>query len=316
MASNTYSLLDVVKIVGFRVGDLKDSVDTLVNPSPAILNIVECVNEAIRILSKVKGLPFHNSRHFFNTELPYSTGTVTVTNGDKTVVGAGTTFTAAMVGRAFGIDGTGVEYRIAEFTDTTHIDLDVEYAGLTQAAQAYKIVQDRYALPASFRDVNHAAYAGNSVRGAINILTPPEMDRQRYSQRTLPLTTGRPTYLTVYDRDENGNYMVELDPFPDGIYRIALRTENQPTRLTTDDEATTMPVDDENIDVLIRGAEACWRERNTPGAIKAWFDQYVTFLATFDNKTTDMRPQLVPDDVTRGYAQPSKLGMGAAGNLF
>lgn len=308
MASNTYTLLEVVKTVGFRVGDLKDSIDTLVNPSPAILNIIECVNEAIRILSKVKGLPFHNSRYYFNTVLPYTTGTVTVINDNVTVTGAGTAWTAAMIGRAFGTDLTGVEYRIADVISGTELELDVAWAGVGQAGLAYKIVQDRYPLPATFRDVNHAAYSG-AFNGAINIFTPTEMDRQRYSQRALPMSTGRPTYLTVYDRDENDNYMVELDPFPDGIYRIALRTENQPQRFTFNDGDVTMPVDDENIDVLLRGADACWRERNTPGAIKAWFDQYVTFLATFDNKTTDMHPRLVPDDVTRGYAQPSKMGL-------
>ena len=54
----------------------------------------------------------------------YSTGTVTVTTVTGAVVGSGTTWTAAMVGTPFKATGHTAWYRIATFTDTTHITIE------------------------------------------------------------------------------------------------------------------------------------------------------------------------------------------------
>jgi hypothetical protein len=63
----------------------------------------------------------------------YTTGTVAVTATTGAVVGSGTTFTAAMVGRPFRATGHTKWYRISAFADTTHItivnDTDDDTAG-------------------------------------------------------------------------------------------------------------------------------------------------------------------------------------------
>jgi hypothetical protein len=66
----------------------------------------------------------------------YTTGTVTVTVTSGAVVGSGTTFTEGMVGRGFKALGHTKWYRVATFTDTTHItieddldDVDSVYSG-------------------------------------------------------------------------------------------------------------------------------------------------------------------------------------------
>jgi hypothetical protein len=72
----------------------------------------------------------------------YTTGTITITNGSAAIVGAGTTFTASMVGRSLKItdpDGDGMWYKIESFTSTTEITLENTYAGITGAGQAYTI---------------------------------------------------------------------------------------------------------------------------------------------------------------------------------
>lgn len=67
----------------------------------------------------------------------YATGTVTVTTGTGAVVGSGTTFAAGHVGGIFTCSGLTGSYRVATFTDSTHItiiDLDgVAYTGGTGA---------------------------------------------------------------------------------------------------------------------------------------------------------------------------------------
>lgn len=72
----------------------------------------------------------------------YTTGSVLVTGASAAVVGTGTTFSANMVGRVlFIIDGSadGMGYKIAGFTDTTHITLENYYGGTTGSGRTYLI---------------------------------------------------------------------------------------------------------------------------------------------------------------------------------
>jgi len=69
----------------------------------------------------------------------YTTGTVTVTNNSATVVGSGTTWTASMVGRWFKANSDQYWYRIASFTDTTHITLETVFEGSTLIGDTYVI---------------------------------------------------------------------------------------------------------------------------------------------------------------------------------
>lgn len=77
----------------------------------------------------------------------YTTGTVTVTNADATVVATGgATFNAAMVGRWFEVTtdsntGQGYWYRVLTYTDSTHIELDKAWQGDTATLQNYIIGQ-------------------------------------------------------------------------------------------------------------------------------------------------------------------------------
>lgn len=72
----------------------------------------------------------------------YTTGTVEVTNGSVAVVGTDTVFTEKMVGRTLFItDGTadGMGYKIASYTDSTHISLENKYAGSSGSVKTYLI---------------------------------------------------------------------------------------------------------------------------------------------------------------------------------
>lgn len=66
----------------------------------------------------------------------YDTGTVALNTGDTTVVGTGTTWTSAMVGRYIFLDGSW--YEITAFTDTTHITIDT-YQGANLSGSDYSL---------------------------------------------------------------------------------------------------------------------------------------------------------------------------------
>lgn len=67
----------------------------------------------------------------------YSTGTLSVSNRDTAVVGVGTTWTSAMVGRQILIKG--IWYPIAAVTDTTHLTLGFYFVDTTVAGASYVI---------------------------------------------------------------------------------------------------------------------------------------------------------------------------------
>lgn len=74
----------------------------------------------------------------------YSTGTLTLTSGSAAVTGAGTTFTAGMVGRWLTVTNTatpgqGYWYRIGAYTSATSITLETDWAAATVAGTAFRI---------------------------------------------------------------------------------------------------------------------------------------------------------------------------------
>lgn len=95
----------------------------------------------------------------------YATGTIAVVAGSPNVVGAsGAAFTASMVGRTLFVDptggtGDGSGYKIASFTDTTHIVLENNYAGATTAVSTFSIGQVPD-IPDEFHEalIDYAAY--------------------------------------------------------------------------------------------------------------------------------------------------------------
>lgn len=98
------------------------------------------------------------------TQDDYSTGTIALTNASAAVVGTSTIFTSAMVGRTLvpdptGGTGDGRGYKIASFTDATHVTLENTYSGPTTGSTTYLIgeVPD---IPAAFHEalIDYSAY--------------------------------------------------------------------------------------------------------------------------------------------------------------
>lgn len=80
----------------------------------------------------------------------YSTGTVSVTSADPTlIIGSGTTFTQSMVGRQF-VLGTSFSYDIVEFIDTTHIRIGLPWGDADQSGAGYQILQRFVTVPTDF----------------------------------------------------------------------------------------------------------------------------------------------------------------------
>ena len=93
----------------------------------------------------------YEPRHIDFSEADTITGTVTVDQGDATIVHSSTSFTAKMAGQGFQVtDGTDREwYRVQTFTDTSNMELDQLYQGESGGGRTFRIGQVMY-LPDEF----------------------------------------------------------------------------------------------------------------------------------------------------------------------
>ena len=77
--------------------------------------------------------------------MKYNTGTVAVTNGSPAVTGSGTLWVTGpspiKVGQLFTVAGDGVFYAVGAIASDTSLTLTANYAGVTNAAAGYTIVQ-------------------------------------------------------------------------------------------------------------------------------------------------------------------------------
>lgn len=313
MPVSSRTLLDAVNVIGFRVGNYKQKIDTLANPDLATINLIECINETIRKIFEVRALPYQNSRTVITTLGSYAEGTVALTNGSSTVTGTGTTWTSDMVGSVFAIQSLNSPYRISSVESTTSITLDANWSGESISGEGYVIAQDRYDLPSDFYDfIPTGLTIEGSSSATIDVKRPSELEYQRHTVRGIVLSTGRPNMATVYDRASSGNWQITFDPFPDQVYRISILYRARLTDLRLDNDI--LPTPDEQFGLVARGAVALWREYTggpeMANNFKVWIRDELSFYASFDRRSTDEEPRMVPNDVMRETRTPSTSVLG------
>lgn len=103
---------------------------------------------------------------------PYTTGTVTVTNGSATVTGSGTTFPSwAASGEFIGPDG--VAYTVASRDSNTQLTLDINYKGTTASGRSYSLRQRDYDLPDDFIQlIGDMTYVSETFRWPVIRIVP------------------------------------------------------------------------------------------------------------------------------------------------
>ena len=85
----------------------------------------------------------HQSRLLMAGDVPYDTGSVSVTNDSKTVTGTGTDWHIGMEGKFLEITGDTRQYLIETVASTTSITLVSEFQGTTNTNAGYKIGIDQ-----------------------------------------------------------------------------------------------------------------------------------------------------------------------------
>ena len=127
----------------------------------------------------------------------YTDGTVTVTAASKTVTGASTTFTEAMVGRKIRIGTENHFFYIDAFVSTTELTLRDAYRGTGGASQTYTIFQDEYKLDAN----THKLLDLRQVQDSLMMLGLSYLDMDRWFPD--PDSLNDPTYFSIIGRRDD-----------------------------------------------------------------------------------------------------------------
>ncbi len=107
--------------------------------------IKQIVTSALELIARSNTWSWYAQRSLFTVNAAYSTGTILLTQGDATVTLTGGTFPS------WTADGTliinGQRLQVLSFTDSTHLELEADWAEATITASGYVLMQDRILLP-------------------------------------------------------------------------------------------------------------------------------------------------------------------------
>jgi hypothetical protein len=171
-----------------------------------------------------------------------TTDTATVTVGTAAVVGAGTTWTAAISGQAFYVPGDTVTY-IATYVSATSLTLDRPYegktgdpAGLAYPASPYVLMQNLYALPTDCKSVVSVLDPTNDI--PLDKFTKDGLDTFAGPRTRIGYPTAWAEYGNTPETTQPVLHQIELFPPPRdarGYPLEYLRTANPFTGENTSD---------------------------------------------------------------------------------
>lgn len=119
--------------------DVAQSLSLDITDSTDLANLKRWINQAYKDVQEAYDWQWRYKWGIVQTVAVYTTGTVTVTEGSRTVTGSGTTFTSAMVGRYFKLNNQEETYKIISYTSGTSITIDVPFVETTTSGASYTI---------------------------------------------------------------------------------------------------------------------------------------------------------------------------------
>lgn len=242
-----------------------------------------CLNRSAADVWNAFLWPERIKHSFIVTAGQYTTGTITVLNGSTAIVGAGTTFTASMVGRRLALTSSSVWYRVASFTDTTHINLERVYTETSGAAKAYTIYADEYDVDESVESIQNVGLLSST--GSVVMLD--ELDLERWA--AIPQSLGSPRIwaaVTALDVSPNTR-RVRLWPVPSSVLTLEVRGATFWEDMVDEDETPKFHRDKERVVVLGALLQA---QRITGGPALTTYPEIQVMVQSLWAKTKPVRP--------------------------
>jgi hypothetical protein len=127
-----------------------------------------------------------------------TSGTMTATNGSRSITASGTPFdTSLHVGAWIRFTGDTIQawYRIQAVASTSTATIEPAYQGSTAGSKAYELCKTDYLLPTELTDLSsvYVTYDGSTI-------VPSHKDQMRYDFP--PLTNGSPLDISILNQDQ------------------------------------------------------------------------------------------------------------------
>ena len=185
---------------------------------------------------------------FFQTLAPYTTGTLTTTQGSASVTGSGTTWVSAHTGMKIAASFDGPWYVFTR-TGATTGTLDRDWVEASLSGSAYVLYQDRYSLSTSAEAILGREMVlhrqGYGSLGRIGRVDGEEV-------YPFPAGAGTPTWWTLQDVS-GGAMRVRLGhAYPDAVYSVRYGCLDKYTEMSGDSDECVIPERFRHI--LIHGA--------------------------------------------------------------
>lgn len=151
------------------------------------------VADSHRRMAEAYAWSYRKRETLIQTVASYATGTIAATAGSSTVVGTGTAFTAAMVGRAIRIPGDTTFFYVQAFTSPTALVIGdangavKPWVAASVTGQRYSIFQHQFAVPATVAQILSKTREWPLSETTVDDIDASDPQRQ---------TTGRPDRWT------------------------------------------------------------------------------------------------------------------------
>lgn len=131
------------------------------------------------------------------TDVDVTAGTVSLTNGNRSVTGTSTSFLSSHVSWHIYFPGDSVQnwYKVRSYSSATSIELDVPYQGTTGSGKSYILRHFDYVLPTEQWDIGSVVATADNR--PLSILEPIGTE----VICPTPLSHGYPTALSIYGSD-------------------------------------------------------------------------------------------------------------------
>ncbi len=154
---------------------------------------------------------FLKKEEVFSTLANYSTGTVAVTSGSKTVTGTGTSWDSTHVGAFIRVDSSGTFYKISAVGGATDITLQDNYAGSTDTGLSYVIFKHIYTLN-DVRELFSISYQTRLREKSVDWLNKNDPEKRFISTN--------PERFAKHVRTLSTSIDIELSPVPSGAIGV------------------------------------------------------------------------------------------------
>jgi hypothetical protein len=172
----------------------------------------------------------------FITVLPYSTGTITATEGSATIIGTGVTWTSAMVGRKFNC--SNATYTVATVTTTPSMELTLTtvFADTSGTGLLYKIYQDEYSLASDVDDVISIRSENSPYK--LDKIGIEVMDSYWPARGAF----GYPVKYSDVGYDSSGYPVIALYPIPSTARNLYYRYKKRIVEMSADADEPIIPL--------------------------------------------------------------------------